>query len=205
MDLAPTLFSTGWAAGVNAYATVALLNLLGRAGVGEVPDALEGNVVLAVALVMFGIEFVTDKVPYLDNVWDAIHTAVRPAIASATGAAFGSEDELRGLDEVLAAGGSGVTALASHAVKASLRLGVNASPEPASNIVVSLLEDGAVGVVVFFAVENPEIAAAIAALLLAAGIALTIFLWKRIRRAAAYVRERYGRGPPSRGPSAKPM
>lgn len=200
-DLAPTLFSTGWASGVNAYATVALLNLLGRAGVGEVPDALEGDVVLAVAVVMYAIEFVTDKVPYLDNVWDAIHTVVRPAVGSAIGAAFGSEDDLRGIDEALAAGGSGATALASHAVKASLRLGINASPEPASNIVTSLLEDGAVGVVVFFAVENPEIAAAIAALLLAAGIALTIFLWKRIRRAAAYLSERFGRGPPAAGPA----
>ena len=197
MDLAPTLFSTGWATGVNAYATVALLNLLGRAGVGEVPDALEGDVVLVVALAMYGIEFVTDKIPYLDNVWDAIHTVVRPAVASAIGAAFGSEDDLRGFDEALAAGGSGGTALASHAVKASLRLGINASPEPASNIVTSLLEDGVVGVVVFFAVENPEIAAAIAAVLLAAGIALTISLWKRIRRAAAYLRDRYGRGPPA--------
>jgi uncharacterized protein DUF4126 len=196
LDLASTLFSTGWAAGVNAYATVALLNLLGRAGVGEVPDALEGNVVLAVSVTMYAIEFVTDKVPYLDNVWDAIHTAIRPAIASATGAALGSEEELRGFDEALAAGGSGATALASHAVKASLRLGINASPEPASNIVASLLEDGAVGVVVFLALENPEIAALIAALLLAAGIGLTIFLWKRIRRAAISLRRRYGRGPP---------
>jgi uncharacterized protein DUF4126 len=196
-ELAPTLFSTGWASGVNAYATVALLNLLGRAGVGEVPDALEGNVVLVVAVVMYGIEFVTDKVPYLDNAWDAVHTAVRPAIASVIGAAFGSEADLRGFDEALAAGGSGATALASHAVKASLRLGINASPEPASNIVTSLLEDGATGVVVYLALENPEIAAAIAALLLAAGIALTILLWKRIRRAAAYLRERYDRGPPS--------
>jgi hypothetical protein len=199
LDLGATLFSTGWAAGVNAYATVALLNLLGRAGVGEVPDALEGNVVLAVAATMYAIEFVTDKVPYLDNVWDAIHTVVRPAIASTVGAAFGSEDDLRGLDEALAAGGSGATALASHAVKASLRLGINASPEPASNIIASLLEDGLAGVVVFLALENPKVAAVIAALLLAAGIALTIFLWKRIRRAAAYLRERYGRGPPAAG------
>jgi hypothetical protein len=196
LDLAATLFSTGWASGVNAYATVALLNLLGRAGVGEVPDDLEGNVVLAVAVTMYAIEFVTDKVPYLDNLWDAIHTAVRPAIASVVGAAFGSEDDLRGLDEALAAGGSGATALASHAVKASLRLGINASPEPASNIVASLLEDGAVAVVVLLALENPEVAATIAALLLVTGTALAIFLWKRIRRAVAYLRRRYGRGPP---------
>jgi uncharacterized protein DUF4126 len=198
LDLATTLFSTGWASGVNAYATVALLNVLGRAGVGEVPNALEGDVVLAVAVLMYAIEFVTDKVPYLDNLWDAIHTVVRPAIASLIGFAFGSEDELRGLDEALAAGGSGATALASHAVKASLRLGINASPEPASNFIVSLLEDGAVGMVVLLALENPEIAALIAALLLAAGIGLTIFLWKRIRHAAAYLRRGYRRDPPPR-------
>ena len=199
MDLAPTLFSTGWASGVNAYATIALLNLLGRAGVGEVPNALEGDVVLVAALVMYGVEFVTDKVPYLDNVWDVFHTAIRPAVASLIGVAFGSEDDLRGLDEALAADGSGATALASHGVKASLRLGINASPEPASNIITSLLEDGVVGVVVFLALEYPEIAAAIAAILLAGGIALVIFLWKRIGPALVRLRRRFGGGPPAAG------
>jgi hypothetical protein len=205
VELASTLFSTSWASGVNAYATVLLLNLLGRIGLGDVPDELEGNVVLAFAAVMFVIEFVTDKVPFLDSAWDGVHIVVRPAVAGAIGAAYGSADELASLEEALATGGSAVTGLASAGVKTGLRLGINTSPEPASNIIVSLLEDGAVGVVVFLAMEFPEVAAVIAAVLLVSGIALVVFLWKRIRRGIEYVRERrrakaQGRGAPPAPP-----
>lgn len=199
MDLAATLFSTGWASGVNAYATVALLSLLGRAGVGEVPDGIESTPVLVGASAMFAVEFVTDKIPWLDSVWDSIHTFIRPAIAVLLGFQFGGESGISGIEEALGAGGSGATALASHAVKAGVRLGINTSPEPASNIVASLTEDGLVAVVVLFSINNPEVAAAIAAVLLIAGIALIVFLWKRIRAALAKRREKRGADPP-RGP-----
>lgn len=197
MDLATTVFSTGWASGVNAYATVALLGLLGRAGVGEVPEPIQSDPAIAVALVMFAIEFVTDKVPYLDNAWDALHTAVRPAIGSVVGAAFAGDAQVSGIDEVLAAGGSGATALASHAVKAGLRLGINTSPEPFSNVLASLAEDGAVAVVVVFALQNPELAAVIAAVLLALGAGLVVYLAKRIRRGLTRVRQRRRDPPPA--------
>ena len=196
MDLVPTLISSGWASGVNAYLTVALLSLLGRAGWGGVPEALQSNGVLAAALALFAIEFVADKVPYVDNLWDAVHTAVRPAIASALGVAFAGDAGSTGLDEALSGGGSGAMALASHAVKAGLRLGVNASPEPFSNIVISLTEDGLVVVVVRLAVDYPVPAAVIAVLLLLAGAALAILLITRIRRALGLLQERLGRSPP---------
>ena len=189
-ELAPTLFSTGWASGVNAYATVVLLNLLGRAGVGDVPDELEGNLVLLVAGVMFAIEFVTDKVPYLDNLWDAVHTFVRPLVGGAVGALFAGDADVTQIQEALAAGGSGTTALISHSVKAGMRLGINTSPEPASNILVSLTEDGLVALVVAFALEEPLIAAAIALALLLTGGALVFYLAKRIRRGWARLRGR---------------
>ncbi len=205
MDLAPTLFSTGWASGVNAYATVVLLNLLGRAGFGDVPEELQGNVILLVAGVMFVIEFITDKVPFLDSLWDGIHIVVRPAIAGAIGAVYGSGEDLVGAEQAFAAGGSATTALASAGVKTGLRLGINTSPEPASNIIASLLEDGMVGVVVFLAVENPVAAASIAAILLILGIGLVIFLWKRIRAGIAYLkRRRQERGPPGGPPPPAP-
>lgn len=197
MDLAPTLFSTSWSSGVNAYATVALLNVLGRIGWGDVPEELQGNVVLAVAVVMYAVEFVADKVPFFDSVWDALNLPVRTAVAGAIGSVYGSADELRGVEQAFAAGGSGATALVSAGVKGALRLGVNTSPEPGSNIIVSLLEDGAVGVVVFIAVEYPVLAALIAAVLLASGIALAVFLAKRIRRAYGALRRHYGREPPA--------
>jgi len=195
VDLLTTLFSTGWASGVNAYATVAILGILGRAGVGDVPEPLQSDPAIAAASIMYLIEFVTDKIPYLDNVWDAIHTVVRPTIASGIGAVYGVDADLDALDEAFAVGGSGATALASHAVKAAIRLGINTSPEPASNIIVSLAEDGAVAGVILLVVEHPVIAAVIAAVLLLAGVALVVFIAKRVRRGLARWRERR-RGPP---------
>ena len=197
MDLVPTLISSGWASGVNAYLTVALLSLLGRAGWGEVPEGLQSDGVLVAALALFTIEFVADKVPYVDNVWDAVHTAVRPAIAGALGVGFAGEADVAGIEEALAGGGSGAMALASHAVKAGLRLGINTSPEPFSNILVSLTEDGLVAGVVLLALEHPVPAAVIAVLLLLVGAALVTFLAKRIRRAVRGLQERLRRPPPA--------
>ena len=199
MDLVPTLISSGWASGVNAYLTVALLSLLGRAGWGEVPESLQSNGVLIAALALFAIEFVADKVPYVDNLWDAVHTAVRPAIASTLGVVFAGDAGSAGLEEALSGGGSGAMALASHAVKAGLRLGVNTSPEPFSNILVSLTEDGVVAGVVLLALEHPVEAAVISVVLLIAGIALVTYLATRIRRALRGLRERRGRPPPAPG------
>ena len=197
MDLTSTLFSAGWASGINAYATVAILGILGRAGVGEVPDQLQSDPVIAVAAVMFLIEFVTDQVPYVDNLWDGVHTVIRPAVAGAIGGAYGVDADLGALDEAFAVGGSGLTALASHTVKAAIRLGINTSPEPASNIFVSLAEDGAVAGVTLLIVENPEVAAAIAAVLLVAGIALVVFLARRIRRGWRRLQDRRRAPPPA--------
>ena len=186
----PTVISAGWASGVNAYLTVALLSLLGRAGVGEVPDELQRDGVLVAALVMFVIEFVTDKVPWVDSAWDTVHTVLRPAIGGWLGVDFASAADVSGLEQVLAGGGSGGLALASHAVKASLRLGINASPEPFTNVVVSLLEDLAVAAVITLALENPVAAATIALILLGTGIALALAVGTRIKRGIARRRER---------------
>src|SRR5918992_3349956 len=199
MDLVSTLISSGWASGVNAYLTVVLMSLLGRAGVGDVPEELQTDGVLIAASILYAIEFVVDKVPLLDSAWDLVHTVVRPAIASAVGVELGADAGAVGVEEVFAGGGAGAMALASHAVKAGIRLAVNTSPEPASNIIVSLLEDGLVAGVTILALEHPVPAAVIAVILLVIGIALAIFLAKRIRRAARYLRERWaGRGPPPR-------
>ena len=197
MELAPTVISTGWASGVNAYGTVLLLNLLGRAGIGDVPHELEGNTVLIASAVLYAIEFITDKIPYVDTTWDAIHTAIRPAIGSYVGFSYGGL-EGGGVDDVLSAAGAGSTALVSHGIKAGIRLGINASPEPVSNILASLTEDGLVAIVVRLAVDHPYIAAGIALTLIAIGVALVIALARRIRRAYRNYRAwREGRrGPP---------
>lgn len=195
--LVPTVVSAGWAAGVNAYGTVAVLGLLGRAGVGEVPDELTGVPVIAVALVMFAIEFVVDKVSYLDSTWDVIQAPVRTAVGGVVGLLFAGEANVSSLDETLSAAGGGGTALTSALVKTGIRLGINASPEPASNIFMSLLEDGLMATVVALALEEPYIALAAVVVLLAAGVGLIWLIWSRIRRAWTALRRRgFGRAPP---------
>jgi hypothetical protein len=180
---------------------VVLLNLLGRVGWGDVPDELQGNVVLGVAVVMYLVEFVADKVPFFDSVWDAINLPIRTAVAGAIGAVYGSADELQGVEQAFATGGSGATAFLSAGIKMGLRLGINTSPEPASNIVASLLEDGLVGIVVFIALEHPVLSALIVALLLGLGIFLVILLAKQIRKAYHALRRHYGREPPPAAPT----
>ena len=187
VDLTATILSTGWASGVNAYGTVALLGILGRLGVGDVPEPITDDAVIGFAALLYAIEFVADKVPYIDNAWDAVHTLIRPAIGSALGVELAGEG---GGSELAGGLESGGTALASHTVKAGLRLALNTSPEPASNIVVSLLEDGAVATVVALALTHPVAAAIIAGTLLVLGIALVIVLARVIRRALRTRRRR---------------
>ena len=177
--LLPFVIAHGWAAGVNVYMVVALLNIGARMGVGDVPDELTGDVVLFASLGMYAVEFVTDKIPYVDHVWDSIHTVIRPTLAAAISLlAAGDSDTL---EQALWAAGGGSTALASHAVKAGLRLGINTSPEPVTTITASLLEDLLVGCVVIVAFAAPWVAAAIAVALLALGVALLVYIGRRVR------------------------
>jgi hypothetical protein len=181
-ELLPMVFTSGWASGVNAYAVVLLLGVLGRfAGVDAVPPALERTDVLVAAAVLFLVELVADKVPVVDSVWDAIHTVVRPAVGAAVGALLAGDAS--SLEQALMATTGGVTALASHAVKAGLRLAVNTSPEPASTIAVSAGEDLTVAGLIALVVVQPWVAAGIAATLLVLGATTVVLLMARIRRA----------------------
>ena len=191
MELVPTTISAGYAAGLNAYGTVFLLGLLGRAGFGEVPDELTKEPIMIAAGVMYAIEFVTDKVPLLDSTWDLLHTGIRPAIGSVLGVEFADLDKVTTAETVAAGGVGGSTALVSHGLKASIRLGINASPEPFSNIFASLVEDVLAAAVIALALKEPLIALAVVLVLLAIGIALVIFLHKRIKRAWKWMRERW--------------
>lgn len=189
VDIVPWVFTSGWASGVNAYAVVLVLGLLGRlAGVEGIPPALERTDVLVGAGVLYATEFVADKIPWLDSVWDGVHTAVRPTLGAALGLLLAGDASTIG--QALAAAGGGLTALASHAVKAGLRAAVNTSPEPASNVVVSVAEDIGVAGVIALAVVAPWLAAAIAAILLATGVTLVLLAASRIRRAHARRRTR---------------
>lgn len=181
MELLPVVLTSGWASGINAYLVVLVLGLIGRIGdVAAMPEGLTRTDVLIVAAVMYLVELVADKIPYVDSLWDAISTAIRPTVGAVI--ALLIAHDAPGLQQAVLAASGGTVALASHLVKSGLRLIVNTSPEPASNIVVSVGEDVAVAGVTSLAVLNPIAALAIATVLLATGIVLLVLLWKRVRR-----------------------
>ena len=194
MESLAYVLTSGWASGINVYATILVTGLLGRyGGVEGVPEVLERTEILLPAAALFAIEFVADKIPYVDNVWDAVHTAIRPTLAAVLGALLAGE--ANDLGEAVAAVLGGTTALASHAAKASLRLAVNASPEPVSNIVLSLAEDSVVVAVLLLAVDHPWWALAAALVLFVGAASLGLFLIGRIRQFVQRLR-----GPPAPEP-----
>ncbi|MFS4095222.1 DUF4126 domain-containing protein [Streptomyces sp. AF1A] len=181
MSVLPLVFTSGWASGINAYAVVLLLGLFGLTGVSDdVPQTLQRPEVLITAGVLFLCEAVADKIPYVDSAWDAVHTVVRPLAGAWVGALLAGHSG--SLSDVAAGLIGGSTALAGHTVKAGTRMAVNTSPEPFSNIALSLAEDLGVGGIVSLAIFHPEAAAVIAAVLLAAGLVVLLFLVSRIRR-----------------------
>jgi hypothetical protein len=180
MEVLPWIFSSGWASGINGYAVVLLLGLAGRfAGADGVPPALQRTDVLLLFAVLFLVDQVADKVPYLDSAWHVLHTAVQPTIGAVVGALLAGQSG--DLAQLVGGATGGVTALASHLVRSGIRAAVNTSPEPASNIAVSGAEDLTVAGVVGLSLLHPWLAAAIAAVLLAAGALLVLVLWRRVR------------------------
>jgi hypothetical protein len=177
------IFTSGVASGVNCYAVVLALGLLGRFGhIAAVPAVLERPSVLAAAAVLYFGQFVVGKIPMLDSVWDVIHTAVRPVVGGAIAVVMAQQAHASPTATIGAAALGGGSALAAHVVKTGMRVGVNASPEPFSNIIASLSEDLGVGGLVSLAVFHPVAAAIVAAVALAIGIALFALLASWIRR-----------------------
>ncbi len=144
MDFTTLAFSMGsaWLSGINLYATVLTLGLLQRYNLVHLPGHLSyvsNWWVIGVAAVFFVMQFIADKVPAVDSIWDAIHTFIRiPAGAILAASAFADFDPSVRLLALLA---GGTLALSSHGTKAATRLAANASPEPFSNIGLSLFED----------------------------------------------------------------
>ncbi|MFI6050332.1 DUF4126 domain-containing protein [Streptomyces violascens] len=181
MSVLPLVFTSGWASGVNAYAVVLLLGIFGATGLtDDVPGALQRPDVLIAAGVLFLCEAVADKIPYVDSVWDSVHTVIRPIAGAVVGALLAGQNG--SLPDLAAGAVGGSTALMSHLVKAGTRMAVNTSPEPFSNIALSIAEDLGVAGIISFAVFHPLAAAVIAGTLLLIGIVILVVLWRRIRR-----------------------
>ncbi|MBA2774142.1 MAG: DUF4126 domain-containing protein [Nocardioidaceae bacterium] len=181
MDLMALVLTSGWASGINAYAVIVLMGLLGRyTGLDGVPSSVQETEVLLVAGGMYAVEFVTDKIPYVDSLWDTISTLIRPTLGAMLGYLIaGDADSVHQAWYAAAGGGS---ALASHLVKAGIRLAINGSPEPVTNVTVSLGEDLTVAGVVTLALVHPWLALTIASFLFFVGLALVIVLFRLVRR-----------------------
>jgi hypothetical protein len=167
---------TSFASGLNLYATVAAAGLFQRFGVVHLPDSLQvlaSPIVIGVAITLFVVEFIADKIPYVDSIWDAVHTFIRPpAAAIISYSAFGQVPEEWKIGAALLAGG---VALTSHGAKATTRAAANTSPEPVSNWTLSFLEDGIAVFLAWMASAHPFWTAAIVVVLVVVAV---FVIWK---------------------------
>lgn len=184
----PLAFTASWASGINPYLLVFLMGILGRLTSMEVPSAFERLDVLIVFAVLVVIDAIADKVMWLDSAWDVFNTAIRP-IAGGTVAILIASPSLELPTAVIAASG-GAVALITHLAKATTRIAVNASPEPASNIAVSFAEDLAIVGVVLLAIWYPWLAGGIALALFLIAVVVALLL---VRTARAALRRRRDR------------
>jgi Domain of unknown function (DUF4126) len=174
----------GFSSGLNLYATIATLGLLQRFGVIHLPAQLEvlGHPwVLGIAIALYVVEFLADKIPLVDTVWDAIHTVIRPPAAAllAYGAAGAAPPEWRWGAALLAGG----VALTSHGSKASVRAAANTSPEPFSNWALSLGEDTLAVWLTWLATVHPAATVVVVVVLLAVAAFVIFHLFRFLRRA----------------------
>ena len=184
MDIG-TAMGAGWSSGISVYGVVALVGVAGRFGWTDAPSFVEQWWVIAVAAGLSVVEFVIDKIALVDSAWDSVHTFIRPAVGGYL-MSTATDTELA----VPALTVSGVLlALSSHSAKASTRLVVNTSPEPVSNVAVSLGEDGLVVMVMALAISRPEVATVVVALLAIASVVVAFVFYRIARRVARRVRD----------------
>jgi hypothetical protein len=174
----------GFSSGLNLYATIATLGLLQRFGVIHLPEQLQVLAhpwVLGIAIGLYVVEFLADKIPLVDTVWDAIHTVIRPPAAAllAYGAAGAAAPEWRWGAALLAGG----VALTSHGSKASVRAAANSSPEPFSNWALSLGEDTLAVWLTWLATVHPMATIVVVVILIGIAAFVLFHLFRFLRRA----------------------
>jgi hypothetical protein len=197
---------TAWTSGINLYATVAALGLAGRLEMIQLPQSLElltHPIVIAVACIMYAIEFFADKIPYVDNGWDVLHTFIRvPAGAILAARSLGDMSPALELAALLA-GGS--IALAAHGTKATTRLAINSSPEPFSNWLASFVEDVAVLGGIWIIFNHPWLMLVLVLIFLALMVWLVPKIFRLAMRGFAALRNRLGGVKPGRATTGTPQ
>lgn len=164
-DLIPAvgrLLGFSFAAGINLYATVAVLGLASHYGWVDLPPqyrAFDNVYIIAVALILYVVEFVADKIPWVDTIWDAVHTVIRP-LGGAAIAVAGLGQASPSMEAVVALIGASIAGT-THVTKAGTRVVANTSPEPFSNWVLSVMEDGFVIALGVLALKYPLAAAVV--------------------------------------------
>jgi hypothetical protein len=183
----------GWASGLRLYAVVFCTGLAGALGWVPLPaglQVLQHPLVLGAAAVLGALEFVADKIPGLDSLWDALHTVIRiPAGAALAAAVFGGDQAAW---SVVAGLAGGTLAATSHVAKATTRAAVNTSPEPFSNIALSLAGDAAVPAMLWLAWTHPALFSAALLLALVAMVGVTVWLLKFLTSLICSLRDRFG-------------
>jgi hypothetical protein len=180
MDVAGLIAGSGWASGLNLYAVALLLGAAGRWGWADIPSQLTRTDVMITVGVLFFIEFAVDKIPFLDSLWDMLHTVVRPLGAAALG--YFLAGEASSVGQAAGAMVAGSLALTSHSAKATTRAAVNTSPEPFSNMTLSVVEDGLAVGVTMLSIVLPLIAIGVVAVLAVLATMLAVRLFGAIRR-----------------------
>jgi hypothetical protein len=182
-NITALVIAASFAAGLNIYATVLTLGILARTQWVALPpglDSLGQTWVIVICAIMFGIEFIADKIPGFDLIWNTLHTVVRIPIAALV--AYHASSQLSPQMQVLATAlGAGI-ALAAHGSKTALRAAVTPSPEPVSNITLSTSEDAVAIGLTWFATHHPIIAASIALIFLVVAIFAARALLRAIQR-----------------------
>ncbi|MEO6222262.1 MAG: DUF4126 domain-containing protein [Vicinamibacterales bacterium] len=184
--IAAFLVAVCFASGLNVYGTVATLGVVSRLGFVALPgnlDMVQSNWVIGACLVLFALEFIADKIPLVDLIWNVVQTFVRVPVAGLL--AYGA---LPALDPgwQLAAGAAGAAvALVAHSGKTALRTAVSGSPEPVSNIGLSLVEDASALTLAWFATQHPYVAAGLAVSMMLILVVLTRWLLRAFRRLVA--------------------
>jgi hypothetical protein len=176
----------GWASGMRLYAVVFITGAAGYLGWVPLPSGLQllqNPVVLGASFLLFVVEFFADKIPGVDSLWDAVHTFIR--IPAGAALAFGALNGAFGVDgntwALLAALAGGTLAATAHAAKATTRAAANTSPEPFSNIALSLLGDAAVPAMLWLAFEHPAWFWPLLAVAVLLALVLIVVLFKFLR------------------------
>ncbi len=180
-ELVALLVAVSFAAGLNVYATVATLGLLAHAGLLTLPPGLhlvESWYVIGASGALFAVEFFADKIPAFDLIWNALHTFIRVPVAALL--AYQASAALSPLEQMAATIAGGLIALAAHGGKTAARAAVTPSPEPFSNMALSLGEDALAVFLTWMATWKPYVAASIVGVLVLLTILLVRWVWRAL-------------------------